>query len=159
MGADALDAQLDAALARYSSHFDKAEMSGALPDTIMRNIAALRQARSGMLAPQLRDFLKLVSQTPQLQRHLTGSGTPTEFVGQVLRFARENGFSLHKGEVYALLQRYTAANDGALSDDALDNVAAAGGPAPLHFTPIALPGDMNGSGLFSWSFGSKPLKL
>ena len=152
------NAQVDAALARYSSHFGNADTSAALADTIMRDVAALRQARAGTLAAPLRDFLKLVSQTPQLQQRLTGTGTPAEFVSQMLRFARESGFTLRKGEVYALLQRYTAANDGELSDEALENVAAAAGPVPLHFAPTGIPGDTHSAGLFSWSFGFKPPK-
>jgi hypothetical protein len=146
---------MDAALGRFSRHFETAVTPGALTDEIMQGVAALRQARSGLLSPQLRDFLEAVAQTPRLQKALTGSGTPAEFVHQVLRLAGENGFSLRKGDVYALLQRYTAANDGELSDEALDGVAAGAGPTLPQFTSAGFPGDTNGSGLFSWSFGGK----
>ncbi|MFC5496918.1 hypothetical protein ACFPOE_05165 [Caenimonas terrae] len=160
-GASAPELLLDAALKSFSAHFDNAEPSPALTDIVMHQVQAMRQAHRGVLTPQMRNFLQLVAGSPRLQSSLNGTGTPSEFVGQIQRFAAEHGFALQRGEIYALLGRYTAANDGALSDEDLDGVSAAAIPVPFQFVHVPTgdnPGAFGAHGSLSWSFSFRPLK-
>lgn len=155
------DPQLDAALKTYARYFDQAEPPPAQTDTIMEQIRVLRRAEKGILAAELQQFMKLVAASAQLQGRMNGTGAPSEFVAQMLRLAAERGIRLQKGDLYALLRRHVPANDGQLSDDQLDGVAAAAAPAPFQFIRAATdfhPGVLGDAGLFSWSFGNHPRK-
>lgn len=150
------DLELDSALRMYAFHFKKANPTAALTDAIMDQVQALRRVESGVIATELQQFLKRISGSPYLQSRLNGSGPPSEFVAQVLHLAGEHGIRLKKGDVYALLKRHIAANDGELSDDQLNNVAAAAAPAPFHFIQATTglhSNTVSGLGFFSWSFG------
>lgn len=153
------DAVLDAALETYARHFDRAEPAVGMTEAIMDQVLALRQASQGVLAPELRKFVSLLAARPDLQRRVNGSGLPSVFVRQMQQLAAECGFALRTGDVYALLQRSIAANDGELSDDQLDGVAAAGAPPSFHFvqtSSVFHPGNVGADGVISWVFSGNP---
>ncbi|MES2951277.1 MAG: hypothetical protein V4858_22310 [Pseudomonadota bacterium] len=155
------DPQLDAALKTYADHFDRAEPPSGLTDTVMDQVRALRRAQSGVLSAELQQFMALVAASSQLQNRLCGSGAPSEFVALMLHLAAERGIRLQKGEVYALLRRHIAANDGELSDDQLDGVAAAAAPLPLQCMPASMgfnSGVVSNAGLLTWVLGNHPYK-
>jgi hypothetical protein len=155
------DALLDAALRTYARHFDRAKPAEGLTDEIMVQVQALRQASQGVLAPDLRKFVALLAARPDLQGRANGAGRPSVFVGQLQQLAAECGFVLRKGDIYALMQRSMAANDGELSDDQLDDVAAAGAQPVFHFVQTSSafqPGKVGAGDAFSWVFSGNSSK-
>jgi hypothetical protein len=149
------DPLLDAALLGFARHFDRAEPPAQLTDAVMTQLACLRRAGRGGLAPEMQAFLKVVNGSPDLLAVLSGAGTQLDFVRSVHGVAATQGFRLQKGDIYALLQRGEAANDRELSDEALDRVAAAGSAVPVQFSTAPAAG-VDGPGVFSWSFGRTP---
>jgi hypothetical protein len=117
---------LDVALAAYASHFDRAEPSAGLVGDTMAQVSVIAQAKVDGFSPALRQLLMLLAVRPDLQGHLMQAKNPVDFARKLQELAAQRSIAIKKGDAYALLQHPVAANDGELSDEQMDAIAAAG---------------------------------
>lgn len=78
---------------------------------------------------QLRTFTRQMLGDVRMRDKLAVSADTDAFVRQFVELARQSGYALNPAQVAALFPS-TAANDGELDDELLEQVAAAGSPSP-----------------------------